>query len=142
MIIVAERINATRENIRIALENKDEAFIANEAKAQFEAGADYIDLMSVEVDPEALALIPRSMAEKTCIFPISKSGDTITFACADPLHRDISNFTRQLSNLLDSGLTMLNALGVLIDQSENPYLKRTISQIRDDIEMVLLSQML
>ena len=44
MIIVAERINATRKDIRTALENKDEAFIAKEAKAQIEAGADYIDL--------------------------------------------------------------------------------------------------
>lgn len=44
MIIVAERINATRKSIREALEKKDEAFIANEAKAQFEAGADFIDL--------------------------------------------------------------------------------------------------
>lgn len=44
MIIVAERINATRKDIRTALENRDEAFIVKEAKAQFEAGADYIDL--------------------------------------------------------------------------------------------------
>lgn len=44
MIIVAERINATRKSIREALEKKDEAFIAKEAKAQFETGADYIDL--------------------------------------------------------------------------------------------------
>jgi len=44
VIIVAERINATRKSIREALENKDEAFIANEAVAQFEAGADFIDL--------------------------------------------------------------------------------------------------
>ncbi|MBN1572151.1 MAG: dihydropteroate synthase [Deltaproteobacteria bacterium] len=44
MIIVAERINATRKSIRQALENKDEALIAKEAKDQFEAGADFIDL--------------------------------------------------------------------------------------------------
>jgi 5-methyltetrahydrofolate--homocysteine methyltransferase len=44
MIIVAERINATRTSIREALEKKDEALIAEEAKAQFEAGADFLDL--------------------------------------------------------------------------------------------------
>ena len=63
---------------------------------------------------------------------IRKSKHKFFFIKGIPL-RDVSNFTRQLSNLLDSGLTMLNALGVLIDQSENPYLKRIISQIRDDI---------
>jgi len=44
MLIVAERINATRKRIREALENKDAALIAEEAKNQLEAGADYIDV--------------------------------------------------------------------------------------------------
>ena len=44
MLIVAERINATRKRIREALENKDAALIAEEAKNQLEAGADFIDV--------------------------------------------------------------------------------------------------
>jgi hypothetical protein len=41
MLIVAERINASRKAIRAALEKLDAAAIANEVRAQAEAGANY-----------------------------------------------------------------------------------------------------
>jgi cobalamin-dependent methionine synthase I len=44
MIIVAERINATRKAVREAVEKKDDAHIVKEAKDQFEAGAAVIDV--------------------------------------------------------------------------------------------------
>ncbi|MCM8788956.1 MAG: dihydropteroate synthase [Candidatus Omnitrophica bacterium] len=44
MIIVGERINATRKPIREALEKKDEGFFLKEAKKQLECGSDFLDL--------------------------------------------------------------------------------------------------
>jgi 5-methyltetrahydrofolate--homocysteine methyltransferase len=44
MLIVAERINASRKAIRAALERMDHATIQSEAAAQAAAGADYIDV--------------------------------------------------------------------------------------------------
>ncbi len=44
MLIVAERINASRKAIRAALEQMDAAAIQQEARAQAAAGANYIDL--------------------------------------------------------------------------------------------------
>jgi len=44
MIIVAERINATRKPIAKAVEEKDAAFIQEVAVKQAECGADYIDV--------------------------------------------------------------------------------------------------
>lgn len=44
MLIVAERINASRKAIRAALEAQDSAAIAAEARAQADAGAHYIDV--------------------------------------------------------------------------------------------------
>jgi cobalamin-dependent methionine synthase I len=44
MLIVAERINASRKHIAQAILTKNVAFIQNEAKAQAMAGADYIDV--------------------------------------------------------------------------------------------------
>ncbi len=44
MLIVAERINASRKAIRAALETMDAAAIQHEARAQDAAGADYIDV--------------------------------------------------------------------------------------------------
>jgi type II secretion system protein F len=73
-----------------------------------------------------------SVEEETAVF-IKKTKGKFLFFKSIPL-RDLSNFTRQLSNLLDSGLTMLNGLNVLIDQSENPHLRHTIGLIRDDVK--------
>lgn len=44
MIIIGERINATRKSIREAIGGHDEAFIATEIRNQDEAGAHFIDL--------------------------------------------------------------------------------------------------
>jgi 5-methyltetrahydrofolate--homocysteine methyltransferase len=43
VIIIAERINATRKRISKAVADRDAAFIAHEAKIQAEAGATHID---------------------------------------------------------------------------------------------------
>ena len=44
MLIIAERINASRKYIAQAISSKNIDFIRNEAKAQDQAGADYIDV--------------------------------------------------------------------------------------------------
>lgn len=44
MIVIGERINATRENIKEAIEKKDKEFIKKEIKKQINCGANYIDL--------------------------------------------------------------------------------------------------
>lgn len=44
MLIIAERINASRKSIAQAISSHDVTFIQDEAKAQDQAGADYIDV--------------------------------------------------------------------------------------------------
>jgi 5-methyltetrahydrofolate--homocysteine methyltransferase len=44
MLIIGERINASRKAIAEAIASRDRAFIQNEAKIQAAAGADYIDI--------------------------------------------------------------------------------------------------
>ncbi len=44
MFVIAERINSSRKPIAKAIESRDAAFIQNEAKAQVEAGCDYVDV--------------------------------------------------------------------------------------------------
>lgn len=46
---------------------------------------------------------------------------------------DLSVFTRQLSDLLDSGLTLLNSLNVIYQQTENKFFKSIIRDIRDQV---------
>ncbi len=44
MIVIGERVNATRKRVRAAIEQKDRDTIVNEITMQDSAGADYIDL--------------------------------------------------------------------------------------------------
>ncbi len=44
MLIIAERMNASRKVIAQGILSKNKVFIQNEAKAQAVAGADYIDV--------------------------------------------------------------------------------------------------
>ncbi len=48
--------------------------------------------------------------------------------------RDLTTFTRQLSDLLMAGLTLSNALGVLVNQTENLKLKEIIRSVRNDVQ--------
>ena len=45
--------------------------------------------------------------------------------------KNVTNFTRQLSDLLESGLTIVKALDILRNQTENKRLKNIIADIQD-----------
>src|SRR3990170_8416656 len=47
--------------------------------------------------------------------------------------RDVANATRQLATLLSSGLPLLDALSVLVEQEESPGLKAALSSVRDSV---------
>src|SRR3954467_1040227 len=47
---------------------------------------------------------------------------------------ELTVMTRQFSTMVSSGMSMLRALYVLEEQSENDKLKETISQVRKDVE--------
>jgi type IV pilus assembly protein PilC len=47
---------------------------------------------------------------------------------------DLAVFSRQLATMITSGMSILRALYVLEDQTENKFLKETIVQVRKDVE--------
>jgi len=47
---------------------------------------------------------------------------------------DLVVFSRQLATLIDSGVSLITGLNILNDQVENPYLKKIIFNIKNDIE--------
>jgi 5-methyltetrahydrofolate--homocysteine methyltransferase len=57
MIIIAERINATRKRIGAAFAARDAAFIQDEARRQAQAGADYIDVNAALLPKEETRLM-------------------------------------------------------------------------------------
>jgi len=74
MIIVGERINGTRTRVREAVTARDADFVAEEARRQAEAGADYIDVnagTNPEREPEDLGwlvgIVQQSVEKPVCI---------------------------------------------------------------------------
>jgi type IV pilus assembly protein PilC len=48
--------------------------------------------------------------------------------------RDLTVFSRQFATMINSGLSMLRALSVLEEQTENPKLAKVLTQVRGDVE--------
>ncbi len=78
----------------LALLGADEEAIARHIAAHY--GLEYIDLLSVEPETGALGIIPRAKAESLAVFPVSKEGNSVLFACADPYHPKISEYLKEI----------------------------------------------
>src|SRR5918999_1961294 len=48
--------------------------------------------------------------------------------------KDLAVFSRQFATMINSGLSLLRALNILSEQTENKLLARTIGFLRDDVE--------
>ena len=48
--------------------------------------------------------------------------------------KDLAVMSRQMATMISAGLSLLRALTILTDQSENPTLKRTLDRVRLDVE--------
>jgi cobalamin-dependent methionine synthase I len=98
MIVIGERLNSTRQRVLEALRTRDEAFIAAEAAAQMQAGADYIDL-------NAAALLGREIETLTWVVPMLRREVGL------PLAIDTPNPDAMEAGLrLHEGRAMLNSL--------------------------------
>ncbi len=91
MLIIAERINASRRGIRPAIESRDTALIQEEVRRQAAAGAGYIDLNAgtLPADQEAGGLFWLvETAQAVCDLPLClDSPNPETLAAAAPLCR-------------------------------------------------------
>ena len=48
--------------------------------------------------------------------------------------KDLAIFSRQFATMINSGLSLLRALNILTEQTENPTLRRILGELRNDIE--------
>ena len=63
-----------------------------------ELGIDWVDLQEVEVDPEALHLLPEHLARENRMIPISEEDDTVRVAMANPQDTACRESFRMLVN--------------------------------------------
>lgn len=48
--------------------------------------------------------------------------------------KDLAVFSRQFATMIDAGLTMIRALSIMADQSDNPELRRILRAVKQDVE--------
>jgi type IV pilus assembly protein PilC len=48
--------------------------------------------------------------------------------------KDLAVFSRQFATMINAGLSLLRALNILVEQTENPELARVLAEVRNDIE--------
>ncbi len=99
-------------------------------------------LVEGQLDGDNMALVVRRLREMGYM-PISVTPKSAVNLKADikipgfsdrVKLREVAVFTRQLSTMVDSGLSVVRSLGILAGQSENPTLARVIADVRLDLE--------
>ena len=61
-------------------------------------------------------------------------GKEISFGKKKVTLKDLAVFSRQFATMVNSGLSLLRALNILVDQTENKELARVLGEVRNDIE--------
>lgn len=112
MLIVAERINSSRKSIYNAIEKKDKEFIKNEAIAQTNAGADYIDVnagLFADKEADYLAWLIDVVQEATSLPLCIDSPNPEVIGCVLPLvaNTPMLNSITLEKELLDSLLPLV-----------------------------------
>ena len=99
-------------------------------------------LVEGQLDGDSMALVVRRLREMGYM-PISvtpKSAVSLKTEIKIPglsgriKLREIAVMTRQLSTMVDSGLSVVRSLGILGAQVDNPELARIITEVRTDLE--------
>ncbi|HUU54451.1 MAG TPA: methyltetrahydrofolate cobalamin methyltransferase [Armatimonadota bacterium] len=119
MIIVAERINGTRTRVRDAVMAREAAFIAEEARRQAEAGADYIDVnagTNPEREAEDLAwlvqIVQQSVDKPVCID--SPNVEALEVALKVTESRALVNSVSAESSRMDAVLALVKEHGARV----------------------------
>ena len=81
---------------------------------------------------KSMGYAPVSITESTAKKGIGKE---ISFGGKKRITlKDLSVFSRQFATMVNSGLSLLRALNILVDQTENKELARVLGEVRNDIE--------
>lgn len=98
-------------------------------------------LVSGTLDAESEALVAsrlRAMGYAPLSISASKQGIKRDIAIPGMGKRvklkDLAVFSRQFATMIDSGLSLLRALSILCDQTENKELARVLGEVRKDVE--------
>jgi len=89
-----------------------------------------IDISRLKIDPEVVKIIPQDVAEKYQIIPISKIGDNLTLAMADPMNIFVIDNVKALTGL---NITPIIGRATQIQQTIEKYYSRDSNETLEGI---------
>lgn len=102
-----------------------------------------IDISRLKIDPEVVNLVPKNVAEEYQIIPISRMGDNLTLAMADPLNIFIIDNVKALTGLnitpiIGRPTQISKTIEQYYSKDSNEALQQIIKDIKDaeDLELV------
>ncbi len=93
-------------------------------------GVPPIDISRIKIDPDVVNILPKDIASKYQILPISKMGDNLTLAMADPLNIFAIDHVENLTNL---HITPIIARRTQIEEMIERYFSSSSVEILQDI---------
>lgn len=105
-------------------------------------GLPLIDLKRLKLDPEVVKIIPFEIAFHYQIIPVSKMGDTITLAMADPLNifaidHAASLTGYKINSIISSGSEIAEAIGAAYPDESGGIIDNLVKEINvSSIELV------
>ena len=98
-------------------------------------GLPLIDIARLKIDPQVVELLPRDFAEKYHIMPISRMGDNLTLAMADPLNIFVIDNVKTLTGLnITPIIAGISQIQKTIEQYYSGDSSETLAQIIKDIK--------
>jgi type IV pilus assembly protein PilC len=98
------------------------------------------DVVEGTIEAENKSVIARQLREKGYyITEISEKRKAIDVGEFIKKHlkvkiKDLSVFSQQFAAMIDAGISLVDALNILVDQTEHQRLRDVIRQVRDDVE--------
>lgn len=82
----------------------------------------------------ALAHLQEQELFPVAVTELNAATKDLDIQIGDPVKpRDLSVFCRQINSMLSSGVTILAAIGMLAEQTENKYLSKALKEVEEDI---------
>lgn len=110
-----------------------------------ELGIPPINLSRYKIDPAVIKLIPKKIARQYRIMPISKMGDTLTIALADPLNifavDDIKALTGfRINPIVTTEKDIREAIGQYYEENAYTTIEKIVDEMKEESEIKLLEE--
>ncbi len=110
-----------------------------------ELGIPPINLSRIKIDPTLIKLIPRKVAKNYKILPISKMGDTLMIAMADPLNiftiDEIKTLTGfKISPVITTDKDIKEAIDQYYEESAYTTIEKIVDGMKEDAEIKMVEE--